>query len=76
MPGVRYAVADVSRPHRMPTLRTIGCAGKPGRAAEGDDRLLISTDALCAILGRPHASGWVLACGWLVDMVGSEAIMD
>lgn len=53
----------------------IDCVGKPGRAAEGEDRLSISTDALSAMLGQPRSTGWMLANGWLVDIVGSEAIL-
>lgn len=66
MPGVRHAVAGVM---------AIGCVGKLGRAAEGNDKLPISSNALSAVLGPSHPSGSRLACGWLVDIVGSDAIL-
>lgn len=63
--SVRYAVV-VDSPHHP---STIGRVRRTGRASEGDHRLLIGTDALATRV-TTRGSRWMLACGWLVDVVG------
>ena len=63
--SVRHAVGAGSLHHPL----TIGRVRRTARASEGDYRLLMGTDALATRV-MTRGSRWMLACGWLVDVVG------